>query len=1067
MNEQCEELAFHVERLKDATTPGDARVESDLWLQMFRRSGRVWDVGVSVLEATPLDKYLAQFAAQCLRFRMNTGFHELAEAGGEGALREALVGLVVAAGRDAPGGPVETQVVLALVGLALQMGPQGWPGAVEDMVGVFTEQVDDAAVGIRALLLFLRFFPEEVENDAIALDPRLRGEAYDAFLDYDTAKSVLSLLASLLTSAEEAGNEDAYGLVLLAVGSWVPYIEGPDLADSGLLDAMLGALRAPPGTVLDGAVGVLMAVLEASHILLPVELEESWARSDPDEYQDLLDAQDGYVDVVSVLFPGLVELLTQFDPSSPSAESQLTVIIEAGNRYQAYIQAMADEDSVAYARAMVGLLSVDSEIVAHHTLHFWWRFLEMLGEGVDLESIAIDGEMGEVYQELLGTLTGYTLLRMALHVASPELEPEEASYGHGADIVSAGKFVLGAIAGLLSGNQVLEWIFGFWSDQLHKAGADQEASSANSNGLPREGAWDLLYTDAAGEDGVGSRITRSVLHGLMAISLKVFPSQESNLPLLFLSLDSPAFADDPRVAQAMLQTIAAYAKWIGAHDDVVGLVLEYELGALRADIPALSDAAASALSALCLRIPRRMQDSFDTLIEIYRVLIGTPVEETGSVVSLSRPAALNVVFSLAVVALSMDANDTLSALEVLVTPLISGLSSLLQSVEQGGGSHRAGECLYSAGQVATLLARLAIGIQRSHSSHQKYLENQLMLPVSAILERVSPVLIPGLQDGDLISAGGSGGVEFLTEGLRLLQVLIRGDPVGGFEACAAVTQAMVGRLAGGGEAPEVVMGFLNVVIDVYCEVINPGSASAMFMAELLQIGEEELPSEFRDPVLEMIEWTLMEVSSHVLSAVKGGEDGEAVVAYGHTVVTYMDMMMCILVSAPGFTDTESGHELLASLFDFALNIMVLDWSEVACQGTAFIETVLQYALQTELGEDFPEDLPSEAWVTEVLTPLAESRGSALVGAVLDVLFHTSVGYGRVEDVVDQLYFSARPQFQTWLYERLAGLDDALYRNEEKSALMAALFDQPQPIRPLEDLFGEVGALVKARANVRP
>ncbi|KNC48600.1 uncharacterized protein AMSG_00377 [Thecamonas trahens ATCC 50062] len=1041
-----EALSAHFHRLQDPEATAADRTESDQWLQRARVSASVWTAAFEALSSTGMETPFALFAAQTLRYKVLTAAHQLESVDERLDVRARLVGLVVDAAASVPGSSVETQLVLALVALALHMGPAEWPDVISDAVTIFTEQVPDKAVGTHALVVFLRLFPEEVANTSLLLDPALQAEAEDTSLAPDSAAAVVSLLGSVLSSAP---SEAAAGAVLDAIAQWVRYMTGEALAESGVVEAMFDSLAgvSARGPMLEGLAAVLLSIIEVSEVLMSHQLADQYDSLAPEEYDEMLESQAEYVDVVGAVFPRIVALTSSFDASAPIADVLLRLIVETGISYQSYIQVLNSDETMAYASFMVELLTVDDEDVTSSVLHFWRIFIDSLGGAIAHDSINVTEQLGERYNDLFRTLLSYVVIRNALHLASHRLEPQLAAAGRNAEISSSSEAIVAAIADVASAGVVLGWLTELWAEH---ANADSSAAAAPTAGQP----WQLLYSPGAAS--LEPRLLRSLLACLAALGPSVYPSETTLVGALFFSLDAECLAASAEIIEAMLAVVAAFPHWLKAHPQAIEAVLNYLLAALETSNAGVNQAAAAALNSLCMRAQEVMRPSFDALLTLFTRLVSQPLAASGTLGDLDDYTAGTITFALAAVAAIMEPRPALAALDALLSPLIAPLAAITDMVESGEAG-----AVDAARTGINLIHRLALGIHRSRGQATNFAASGLATPAATILERTGGVL--HRLAAAAFAARSAAGLDLLAASLRLLQVLMKASPLAAFDLVRATVEVLNEPL---GEVYE----FLNVVFDVYAPVVDLASPQRALMDE--HAGGELADDDAR-AIAVFVAGAFFGASSQLLAlcapdpfALSPAWDGDRLVGHGTSIMVYCDIFMLFFVNLLTYFDSDDGAALVRAVTSLALELVVTDWPSLATQGLAVIETLFQYTAGPE-AESYLESMPSEAFYHQLLVPLAGEIGPAAVAAALHCVFFVTGGAARVEDLIEQMYYSQRDQFQAWLHAALANVDDLLLTTDDKRRIMTSLFDAHLPSRPVSKIFSDLGALVAARSASAP
>lgn len=212
-----------------------AKASANTWLQKFQQTPEAWQTANSLLLATDLPLEPRLFAAQTFRTKITFDLEQVPSQQ-RVALRDTLLTAISAYAS----GPrvIQTQLSLALSGLALQLNESEWPTVVPGMIERYGSSPDTVPV----LLEFLTVLPEEViTNHRIPVD----NDFYNTrchFLLSAAAPEILKLLsmyvqASGLTSQIQTG-------IFQCLRSWLKSgeVSASQMADTQLFDLSFDAL---------------------------------------------------------------------------------------------------------------------------------------------------------------------------------------------------------------------------------------------------------------------------------------------------------------------------------------------------------------------------------------------------------------------------------------------------------------------------------------------------------------------------------------------------------------------------------------------------------------------------------------------------------------------------------------------------------------------------------------------------------------------------------------------------------------------------------------------------------
>ena len=212
-----------------------AKASANTWLQNFQQTSDAWQTANSLLLASELPLEPRLFAAQTFRTKITFDLEQVPS-----QQRVALRDTLLTALSAYASGPrvIQTQLSLALSGLALQLDESEWPTVVPGMIERFGSSPETVPV----LLEFLTVLPEEViTNHRIPVS----NDFYNArchFLLSAAAPEILKLLsmyvqATGLTSQIQTG-------IFQCLRSWLKSgeVSAGQMADTPLFDLSFDAL---------------------------------------------------------------------------------------------------------------------------------------------------------------------------------------------------------------------------------------------------------------------------------------------------------------------------------------------------------------------------------------------------------------------------------------------------------------------------------------------------------------------------------------------------------------------------------------------------------------------------------------------------------------------------------------------------------------------------------------------------------------------------------------------------------------------------------------------------------
>lgn len=318
-----------------------AKASANRWLQDFQQTSEAWQTANSLLLASELPLEPRLFAAQTFRTKITFDLEQVPT-----QQRVALRDTLLAALSAYASGPrvIQTQLSLALSGLALQLDESEWPTVVPGMIERFGSSPDTVPV----LLEFLTVLPEEViTNHRIPVD----NDFYNTqchFLLSAAAPEILKLLsmyvqASGLTSQIQTG-------IFQCLRSWLKSgeVSAGQMADTPLFDLSFDALGSDE--LFDVATDVVCDLIN--------------------ETQEVEENMDVIQRVLARLHPLRQELVAAGDDED-KVRGLCRIFVQAGEAYHRII--------IRHQRELFPVVEAIAECTAYHdldivqiTFRFWY-----------------------------------------------------------------------------------------------------------------------------------------------------------------------------------------------------------------------------------------------------------------------------------------------------------------------------------------------------------------------------------------------------------------------------------------------------------------------------------------------------------------------------------------------------------------------------------------------------------------------------------------------------------------------------------------------------------------------
>ncbi|PWZ00583.1 ARM repeat-containing protein [Testicularia cyperi] len=332
----------------------DAKAAANVWLQNFQQTSEAWQTANALLLASELPLEPRLFAAQTFRTKITFDLEQVPRET-RPSLRDTL--LTALSGYAAGPRVIQTQLSLALSGLALQMDESEWPTVVPAMIERFGANPETVPV----LLEFLTVLPEEVmTNHRIPID----NDFYSArshFLLSAAATDVLKAL-SMYVQASGLTLQIQTGL-FQCLRSWLKSgeISAQQMADTPLLNLSFDALASDQ--LFDVATDVLCDLINETQ-----EVEEN---------MDVIQA------VLGRLTPLRQELIAAIaDDDEDKVRGLCRIFVQAGEAYHRVI--------LRHHEQLYPVVEAIAECTAYHdldivqiTFRFWYLLSGVLSHARD------------------------------------------------------------------------------------------------------------------------------------------------------------------------------------------------------------------------------------------------------------------------------------------------------------------------------------------------------------------------------------------------------------------------------------------------------------------------------------------------------------------------------------------------------------------------------------------------------------------------------------------------------------------------------------------------------------
>ncbi len=326
----------------------NAKASANTWLQNFQQTSEAWQTANALLLASELPLEPRLFAAQTFRTKITFDLEQVPR-----PQRVALRDTLLTALSAYASGPrvIQTQLSLALSGLALQLDESEWPTVVPAMIERYGSNPETVPI----LLEFLTVLPEEViTNHRIPVD----NDFYHTrchFLLSAAAPEILKLL-SMYVQAQGLTSQIQTG-IFQCLRSWLKSgeISAGQMADTPLFDLSFDALASDE--LFDVATDVVCDLIN--------------------ETQEVEENMDTIQRVLARLHPLRQELAAAGDDED-KVRGLCRIFVQAGESYYRIILRHPDE--------LLPVVEAIAECTAYHdldivqiTFRFWYLLSGALG----------------------------------------------------------------------------------------------------------------------------------------------------------------------------------------------------------------------------------------------------------------------------------------------------------------------------------------------------------------------------------------------------------------------------------------------------------------------------------------------------------------------------------------------------------------------------------------------------------------------------------------------------------------------------------------------------------------
>lgn len=528
-----------------------AKASANTWLQNFQQTSEAWQTANSLLLASELPIEPRLFAAQTFRSKITFDLEQVPS-----EQRISLRDTLLTALSAYASGPrvIQTQLSLALSGLALQLDESEWPTVVPGMIERFGSSPETVPV----LLEFLTVLPEEViTNHRIPID----NDFYNArchFLLSAAAPEVLKLLsmyvqASGLTSQIQNG-------IFQCLRSWLKSgeVSAGQMAETPLFDLSFDALASDE--LFDVATDVVCDLIN--------------------ETQEVEENMQVIQRVLTRLHPLRQELSSAGDDED-KVRGLCRIFVQAGEAYHRII--------VRHQNEFFPIVEAIAECTAYHdldivqiTFRFWYLLSGALSYARDQSGSAEIAHFYPLYERLLEVIIR--------HLRFPD-DPEALTGQERDDFRSFRHFMgdtLKDCCHVLGSRQCLSRSLGIIQATI-------------SQSTPQTLKWQDV---------------EAPLFSMRAMGAEADPRDDEILPQIMNII--PTLPDHPKLKYAGLLVISRYTEWIDNHPEQIPAQLSYISAGLAEAEKDVAAAAAQAMNFLCQDCYRHLVTYLPQLYEFFR-----------------------------------------------------------------------------------------------------------------------------------------------------------------------------------------------------------------------------------------------------------------------------------------------------------------------------------------------------------------------------------------------------------------------------------------------------------------
>ncbi|PWN54005.1 ARM repeat-containing protein [Violaceomyces palustris] len=347
-----------------------AKANANTWLQEFQKTTEAWQTANSLLLSHDLPVEPRLFASQTFRTKITFDLEQV-PVDSRPQLRDTLLHALSLY----TSGPrvIQTQISLALSGLALQMTEEHWPAVIPGMIQKFGS--DPATVA--TLLEFLTVLPEEVTtNHRIPIDIDSYNNRVQSLLS-EHAGEVLKALAVYIQAP--GITQQIQSSIFQCLRSWLKSgeISARQMVETPLFQFSFDALASE--TLFDVAVDVLCDLIHETQ-----EVEDN-------------------MDVIQLIVPRVIalkEALAEAGDDEDKVRGLCRIFVQAGESYHRLVLRHKDE-FFPIVQAIAECASYHDLDIVQITFRFWYLLASGLAKSRDDPSIQ---PFLEIYERLLAII---------------------------------------------------------------------------------------------------------------------------------------------------------------------------------------------------------------------------------------------------------------------------------------------------------------------------------------------------------------------------------------------------------------------------------------------------------------------------------------------------------------------------------------------------------------------------------------------------------------------------------------------------------------------------------------